>query len=401
MDPNHISPPHEPSVPSAGQGRATVRDRRPMPQGLLPRHVQTWIMVGLALLILVVILMTGRPEPGLPASTTAVAAPTSPISPARVQSYQERLAEQEARLRQDAAGSPSVIAPVDVPMTPTPTPSDPLVDERRRRDAQSLFADNVAFTRRATVGAAPADTRNTPAQTADPSAAISASQLSARDAAVAPDAKGAATGTGVNHASGAATAVLETLTEGTVIETVLVNRLDGTFQGPVDCLVTTPVYSRDRRAIVIPAGARVVGSAAAIRAWGESRLAVTFHRLLLPDGQTHRLDAFPGLNQVGEAGLKDVVDRHYLQVFGASLAIGAIAGLAQVGTRGSFDPSFGDAARQSAGGSLATSTARVLDRYLNVLPTVTIREGHRIKVVLTGDLQLPAYEPTVVMQGGA
>jgi type IV secretion system protein TrbI len=191
------------------------------------------------------------------------------------------------------------------------------------------------------------------------------------------------------------------LTEGTVIETVLVNRLDGTFQGPVDCVVTTPVYSRDRQAIVIPAGARVVGSAAAIQAWGESRLAVKFHRLLLPDGQTHRLDAFPGLNQVGEAGLKDAVDRHYLQVFGASLAIGAIAGLAQVGTRGGFDPSFGDAARQSAGGSLATSTARVLDRYLNVLPTVTIREGHRIKVVLTGDLQLPAYEPTVAMQGGA
>ena len=118
------------------------------------------------------------------------------------------------------------------------------------------------------------------------------------------------------------------------------------------------------------------------------------------DGHTYRLDSFPGLNQVGETGLKDSVDRHYLQVFGASLAIGAIAGLAQVGTRGGFDPSFSDAARQSAGGSLATSTARVLDRYLNVLPTVTIREGHRIKVVLTGDLHLPVYEPTSSTQGG-
>jgi type IV secretion system protein VirB10 len=69
-------------------------------------------------------------------------------------------------------------------------------------------------------------------------------------------------------------------------------------------------------------------------------------------------------------------------------------GLAQFGTRGSFDASFPDAARQSSGASLATSTARVLDRYLNVLPTITIREGHRIKVVLTNDLALPVYTDT-------
>jgi len=57
------------------------------------------------------------------------------------------------------------------------------------------------------------------------------------------------------------------------------------------------------------------------------------------------------------------------------------------------DPDFGDEFRQSSGASLATSTSRVLDRYLNVLPTVTIREGHRIKVYLTNDLELPAYAP--------
>jgi type IV secretion system protein VirB10 len=66
--------------------------------------------------------------------------------------------------------------------------------------------------------------------------------------------------------------------------------------------------------------------------------------------------------------------------------------LAQWGTRGGFNESFGEASRQSAGASLATSSGRVLDRYLNVLPTVTIREGHRIKVYLTGDLTLPPYE---------
>jgi type IV secretion system protein VirB10 len=185
-----------------------------------------------------------------------------------------------------------------------------------------------------------------------------------------------------------------TLPEGTVIESVLINRLDGTFQGPVQCLVTTPVYSRDRQAVVIPAGSRVLGSAAAVQAWGDRRLAVQFHRLLLPDGRSVSLESFTGLNQIGETGLTDAVDRHYLQVFGASLAIGAISGLAQFGTRGGYDMTAIDASRQAAGTSLATSTARVLDRYLNVLPTITIREGHRIKIVLTTDLHLPPYPRT-------
>src|SRR6185312_4769963 len=121
------------------------------------------------------------------------------------------------------------------------------------------------------------------------------------------------------------------LVEGTVIETVLLNRLNGTFAGPVDCLVTTPVYSHDRQRVVIPAGARVLGEAAPVQTWGDTRLAVSFHRLVMPDGRTHSLDRFKGLGQIGDTGLKDRVDRHYLQVFGASLAIGAVSGLSQFG----------------------------------------------------------------------
>jgi type IV secretion system protein VirB10 len=181
------------------------------------------------------------------------------------------------------------------------------------------------------------------------------------------------------------------LLEGTLIETVLVNRLDGTFAGPVICLVTTPVYSHDRQSVVVPAGARVLGSSSPVQSWGDSRLAVSFHRLVMPNGRTHSLDRFKGLNQIGDTGLKDSVNRHYWQVFGASLAIGALSGLGQYGSRASFDTGFADSYRQSAGSSLAASTGRVLDRYLNVLPTITIREGYRIKVYLTNDLELPIY----------
>ncbi len=113
----------------------------------------------------------------------------------------------------------------------------------------------------------------------------------------------------------------------------------------------------------------------------------------MPSGVTYSLDRYPALNQRGDARSQDLVDRHYLQLFGASLAIGTLSGLAQYSTRSGTSGAyaFSDAYGQRVGASLATSAGRMLDRFLNVLPTVTIREGHRIKIYLTSDLQLRPY----------
>ena len=189
-----------------------------------------------------------------------------------------------------------------------------------------------------------------------------------------------------------------TLFEGTVIETVLTNRLEGTFSGPVNCLVSVPVYAEDQ--LVIPAGARVLGETRAVNTFGQSRLAVTFHRVLLPNKTHVDLDQVPGLNQAGDQGLADQVNRHYTQIFGASLALGAIAGFAQGQSSYGIDATALDAYRQGVASSVSQSSARVLDRFLNLLPTVTIREGHRIKVYLTRDVELPAYRPAFPLPGG-
>jgi type IV secretion system protein VirB10 len=182
------------------------------------------------------------------------------------------------------------------------------------------------------------------------------------------------------------------LFEGTVIETVLTNRLTSAFAGPVNCLVTVPVYASDREHLVIPQGSRVLGEVKRVDAVGQERLAVTFHRVIRPDGSAVSLDQFQGLSQIGETGLRDQTDHHYLQIFGLSTAIGALAGLAQYHTRYSaIDTSANDAYRQGVSSSLAQSSVHVLDRYLNVLPTFTIREGHRISVYLSQDLMLPPY----------
>ena len=154
------------------------------------------------------------------------------------------------------------------------------------------------------------------------------------------------------------------------------------------------MYSHSGQHVLIPAGARILGETRPVQALGETRLAVAFHRLLMPDGSTQRLDQFLGLNQIGDAGLRDKVNQHYWSTFGAAAAVGLISGLAQwIGTRGlsrvaratgrSSSPVARDAASQAS--------LQVMSRFLNRLPTITIREGHRVKVYLTSDLQLPAY----------
>ena len=180
--------------------------------------------------------------------------------------------------------------------------------------------------------------------------------------------------------------------EGTIIETVLTNRLDGAFSGPVNCMVTTNVYSHDGQHLLVPQGSRVLGEVRKVETFGQERLAVTFHRLIMPDHSSVDLDKFQGLNQIGETGLRDQVNHHYLQVFGVSLAIGAIAGLGESNSRTGLDRSAADAYERGVATSLSQSSLRILDRYLNVLPTFTIPEGHRVKIYLAEDLWLPAYD---------
>jgi type IV secretion system protein TrbI len=103
--------------------------------------------------------------------------------------------------------------------------------------------------------------------------------------------------------------------EGTTLDTVLMNRLDGDAAGPVKVLVSNPLYSHDRQHVLIPDGTIVLGEAKKIGLTGfgqQRRMAVVFHRLIMPDGYSVDLDQFHGLDQIGEDGLKDKVNNHYL-----------------------------------------------------------------------------------------
>ena len=190
--------------------------------------------------------------------------------------------------------------------------------------------------------------------------------------------------------------------EGSVLDAVLMNRLDGDAVGPVKVLVSNPLYSHDHQHVIIPEGTVVLGEAKKIGAAGfgqQRRMAVVFHRLIMPDGYSVDLDQFHGLDQIGEEGLKDKVNNHYLQIFGTSIALGVVAGAAQITQGGGTITTSGSQAfTTGAAGSVSQSATTILDRFIQIPPTITIREGHRVKVYFTQDLLLPAYSNHTIPQ---
>jgi type IV secretion system protein VirB10 len=386
--------------------------------------MQTWLMVAIALGMLTVILFTGRAEPPARPAAVSTNAPPQPNTD-RVRDYQDRLRILESRAAQEARADA-----LTQPQTPTltrddpPPPvrsEDPLVSERKRRDYESLFASNVVLSRRPesqrpdagqlrTVNAAPARGLADPAAPSIDDIADAAVRASIRATGGAPTSSAGSVNSAqtASRSPQARTALqrpahtdpiddagpLHRILEGTIIDAVLTNRLDGGAAAPVNCLVTNAVYSHSGGQVVIPAGARLLGETKPVQTFGETRLAVAFHRLLLPDGSSYSLDQYPGANQVGDAGLKDQVDNHYWSTFGAAAAIGLISGLAQaIGTAG-LSAGEGNRTVIIAGGAAdvaSQAAAQAMNRFLNRLPTITIREGHRVKVYLTSDLELPAY----------
>jgi type IV secretion system protein TrbI len=420
---------HEEQTP----GTAPVVDRRPVPRGVLPKGVQTWLMVSIAAAMLLIILLTGHRDPATP-SRQGVPGGSAPSSPDRVRDYQERLrlldeqAAREAReaLTQQAPAPTSRSAADDGDKKPV----DPLADERRRREYESLFASNVVMSRRPqghrpdgdatrTTAAVGTDLRRevgAPSLDEIAAAVVRASGPMATAGAIAQPraAEGSASPTTPSSKSSElsqpidATARVQRLLEGTVIDAVLTNRLDGAAAAPVVCLVTNAIYSHSGQQVLIPAGAKVVGETRPVQSLGETRLAVGFHRILMPDGSSVGIEQFRGLNQIGDSGLRDRVNHHYLSTFGAAGAVGLISGLSQLLATAGMGIGDGDRTVVVAGNvadGANQASSQVMNRFLNRLPTITIREGHRLKIYVTSDLDLPVWRPAVASlsmnQGGA
>jgi type IV secretory pathway VirB10-like protein len=405
-----------------------IQDKAPKPPGLMPKNIQAWVMLGLAILMVLIMWLTGgkkKPQ-STPKSSVSTFQPAAQpeINEAQIAALQNRIQElqreQQTALKQQSKffGSlpptPQTSAPAQVSgPAPEPASPDPVQEEKKRRAYISLFSSNVALSYRkeatqpeqTTPTAQSSSETTVPNQQPDinalaqliaqsppllqaltpipsPSSAPKAAEKSEPDthkATPTPDALNAATGK------------TYVLFEGTILETVLLNRLSGDFNGPVECLVTTDIYSHDRQHLLIPSGTKVLGEAKRVEAFGQTRLAVAFHRLIMPDGYSVNLDQFKGMNQIGDTGLRNQVNNHYFKIFGASLAVGAIGGISEAQSSGLLNQTGIQSMEAGVGQGMGQTSQRILDKFLNILPTITIREGHRVKIYLSGDLALPDY----------
>jgi type IV secretion system protein VirB10 len=399
------------------------------PKGVLPKNLQTWVLLGITAIVVVVIALAGNDKPKPP--TAKAAGGAVPEAQAQTQADQvgERLAQLKAdaeRAQQEALAMQTMLASqqqrqgmgLEAPSmgaSPAPGAEDELRKQQAQREYSSLFASQLARSYRAeapvaagpapVAGAAPAaDTQA--ARLRDPRLVELDRQIQSLDVqgqqlldamkptpAAAPPAAPAAAPRPVTTARNQAVAGAQhyVLLEGTVLESALLTRLNSDFAGPVIVQTTAPVYTRNMQHVLIPSGSRVLGEAKRTEAFGQTRLAVVFHRLLMPDGYSIDLDQFTGISARGESALADQVNRHYVQIFGTSIALGMLGGLSSIGTS-PVNPTTFDQFRMGGASSFGQSATHVLDKFLNIMPTITIREGHRMRVWIAQDIALPAYE---------
>ena len=387
------------------------------PKGVLQRNLKTLVYLGAAALIIVAAIFSST----MTKPQRTKSQPPQPLvqdnTDNNVQDLKNQLQAEQKQQPQSAYPNPDYAPggryfgcvpgqictpemqqqnPQTQQLTPEQQQEQQLAAKERELSYNARFASNIAYSRPLDPGLGQAGTV--------PASSQQQSVNNAEDASsslIAPRAAGdrAEERHEPNHALevnlDSALGPPYVLYEGTTVDTVLMNRLDGDAAGPVKVLVSNPVYSHDHQHVIVPDGTVVLGEARKIGAAGfgqQRRMAVVFHRMIMPDGYSVDLDRFHGLDQIGQEGVKDKVNNHYLQIFGTSIALGVIAGAAQIEQGGGALTGSGSQLFTSgASASVSQSATTVLDRFIQIPPTITIREGHRVKVYFTQDMLLPAY----------
>lgn len=177
------------------------------------------------------------------------------------------------------------------------------------------------------------------------------------------------------------------LQAGSIIPAALITGIRSDQPGLVTAQVTQNVYdSITGSRLLIPQGARLIGEYASDIGFGQRRVLLAWNRLILPDGRSIVLERQPASDASGYAGLEDGINYHWGGVFKAAL-VSTLLGIG--GELGSGDDSdIARALRRSGQGSVGRTGEQVVSRELNIRPTLTIRPGSPVRVLVTHDIVL-------------
>jgi type IV secretion system protein VirB10 len=177
------------------------------------------------------------------------------------------------------------------------------------------------------------------------------------------------------------------LQAGSVIPAALITGIRSDLPGLVTAQVTQNVYdSPTGRILLIPQGSRLIGDYDADVAFGQSRVLLVWNRLILPDGRSIVLERQPAADPRGFAGLQDGTDYHWGGVLKAAL-VSTLLGVGSEFGSGS-DGDLARAIRRGTQDSVNRTGEQIVSRELNVRPTLTIRPGTPVRVLVTRDLVL-------------
>lgn len=177
---------------------------------------------------------------------------------------------------------------------------------------------------------------------------------------------------------------------GTVIPAALITGINSDLPGLVTAQVTSHVYDSPTGShLLIPQGARLIGQYDSQVAFGQRRVLLVWNRLIMPDGTSIVLERLPGTDTQGFSGLEDRVDHHWGQLFRAA----ALSTLLGVGAQLAIDDEseIARAIRESAQDSVSDIGQQIVRRQLNIQPTLTVRPGFPIRIIVNRDLIMQPY----------
>ena len=178
---------------------------------------------------------------------------------------------------------------------------------------------------------------------------------------------------------------------GSVISAALITGLRSDLPGQITAQVTESIFDTPTgRSLLIPQGARLIGSYDSQVAFGQSRVLLVWTRLILPNGRSIVLERQPGADTAGNAGLEDEVDNHWRELFKAAALSTLLGAATEIGSGGT-DNDIIRALRRGAGDTLNQTGQQVVRRNLNIQPTLTIRPGFPVRVIVNRDLILEPY----------
>jgi type IV secretion system protein TrbI len=177
------------------------------------------------------------------------------------------------------------------------------------------------------------------------------------------------------------------LQAGSVIAAALVTGIRSDIPGQVTAQVTQNVYdSVTGQHLLIPQGSKLIGQYDAEISFGQSRALLVWNRLILPDGRSIILERLPAADPQGYAGLEDRVNYHWGRVAKAAILSTVLGIGAELGNGSNND--IARAIREGTQGTLNQAGQQIVSRQLDVPPTITIRPGTPVRVMVTRDLIL-------------